>query len=91
MNDAFPARTEELLKESRWVRELARGLALDRASADDLVQETWLAVLRHAPGQLVTPRAWLGRVLFNAARHDGRRNALRVEREVGAARPEALP
>lgn len=91
MNDAFRANPDELLNESRWVRELARSLTIDRASADDLVQETWLATLRSAPKQLVTPRAWLARVLFNSARHENRRNALRAEREFGAARAEALP
>jgi RNA polymerase sigma-70 factor (ECF subfamily) len=91
MSEAFRVEPEVLLNESRWVRELARNLTIDRASADDLAQETWLASLRHAPKQLVSTRAWLGRVLFNAARQEGRRNVLRVVREQGAARPEALP
>jgi RNA polymerase sigma-70 factor (ECF subfamily) len=70
---------------------LARSLVADKSRADDLVQETWLAALRRGPDRLGSLRAWLGRVLRNAARQETRRSTLRLEREPMAARPEALP
>lgn len=90
--DVAPRPTvENLLAESGWVQGLARSLVADRSQADDLVQETWLAALRHGPDRLGSLRAWLGRVLRNAARQDTRRSTLRLDREPAAARPEALP
>ncbi|MEO6711463.1 MAG: sigma-70 family RNA polymerase sigma factor [Planctomycetota bacterium] len=91
MSEASDATPEELLGEVHWVRGLARSLAVDASSADDLEQETWLAALRHGPARLIAPRAWLGRILANVARQDHRRSSMRVEREQEAARPEALP
>jgi ABC-type antimicrobial peptide transport system permease subunit len=38
----------ELLRHGAWVRRLARSLT-GRSDADDLVQETWLAALKHPP------------------------------------------
>src|SRR5205814_10341316 len=46
--DGF-ATPEELLAHAGWVRALARELVRDASTADDLVQETWLAALRHPP------------------------------------------
>ncbi|HTF87167.1 MAG TPA: RNA polymerase sigma factor [Planctomycetota bacterium] len=90
MTDSFDA--QELLSDARWVRQLARSLAIDESAADDLAQETWLVALRDGPKHLIrSPRAWLRRVLTHAAGHEARRSALRKDREVAAARAEALP
>lgn len=86
-----PARLEALLAETAWVRALARRLCADSAAADDLVQDTWLAALRHRPDDRSSPRAWLGRVLVNLHLARRRTEANRGARERGAARHEALP
>src|SRR5262245_38044257 len=41
--------SEWLLAHSVWVRSLARALLGDWASADDIVQDTWLPALERAP------------------------------------------
>jgi RNA polymerase sigma-70 factor (ECF subfamily) len=56
---------EVALRDLDWVRRLARRLVVDPEAAEDLAQETWLAVLRsrgRAPGGM---RAWLAGI----ARH----------------------
>ena len=58
--------SEALLIHAGWVRRLALALVRDPAEADDLVQDTWLAAVRHAPER--APRSWLERVLRNAWR-----------------------
>ena len=78
-------RIEELLQHAGWVRNLARTLVLDSGAADDLVQETWLAALRRPPGDRSNLRGWLGRVVTNAARQRGRREAPRRTVETSAA------
>ena len=45
---------EELLNEAGWLRQLAATLVRD--GADDLVQDTWLATLRHPPASANEPR-----------------------------------
>ena len=82
-------RPDELLAQSAWMRSLA--CALVGAEADDLVQETWLRALTNAPATVRDPRAWLARVMRNAARMKGRTATRRREREQRAARAEALP
>ncbi len=83
----------ELLSHTSWLSALARSLVADVATAEDLVQETWLAALRRPPREHGNLRAWLGRVLKNAAfqraRFEGRR--ARREREVADAPPLATP
>lgn len=81
----------ELLEHDGFVRNLARSLIFDETRVDDVVQETWLAVLKNPPTELGSPRAWLSRVVRNfvykAARDDDRR----LRREEVAARAEAVP
>ena len=81
---------EELLGHSRWLRALARSLVLDDAEADDLVQETWLAVLSRPLPTLRDPRAWLAGVARNLARREGRRAGARRLHEREAGQPEAV-
>ncbi len=54
-----PWMEQELLAHAAWVRELARGLVRDEASAEDLAQDTLLVALRGAPREQASMRAWL--------------------------------
>jgi RNA polymerase sigma-70 factor (ECF subfamily) len=72
------------------LRALARSLLRDEHAAEDVVQETWLACLRH-PG--VVPRrlsAWLGTVTSRLALRRQRGEGRRAARERQAAAPERL-
>jgi len=79
--------TDELLAHARWARRLAGHLVRDPEVADDLVQDTWLAALRHPPAASRPLRPWLRTVLQHLAwqrlRADGRRAARerQVQRE----------
>ncbi len=76
---------EALLGDGAWMRRLAA--ALVGRDGDDLVQDTWLAVLRRRPRGLERPRAWLATVMKNAARMRARGGGRLREREALAARP----
>lgn len=89
--DSDTSGPEPVLEHLAWVRRLALALVRDRNVADDLIQETWLAALRNPPPPDRPQRAWLARVLRNAARQRGRRERTRTEHEARAARSEALP
>lgn len=82
---------EDLLAHSGWMRRLARRLVRDEATAEDLVQETWLAALSSPPPDTRNLRGWLARVLGNRARDAARSSYRRDRREEAAARPEELP
>lgn len=84
-------RIEELLAHTRWVEALARRLARDPERAADLAQSTLLVALDAPPPALVSPRAWLARVLRNLARADHRREGQRRTVETAGARGERLP
>jgi RNA polymerase sigma-70 factor (ECF subfamily) len=79
-----------LLSEVSWIRRLARELVADRDLADDLVQETCIAALEHAPRERSKLRQWLAQVLRNALRQRARADGRRGARERGGAKPEAL-
>lgn len=91
-----PVSIEELLAQSRWLRSLASTLVVGEAAAEDLVQETWLAVLRHPPRKGGAPRPWLARIARNLAanfrRGEGRRDQheRRAAAEGAGARDEAV-
>lgn len=82
---------EELLEHTSWLRALARRLANDAATAEDVVQDTVLTALRSRPASGVTVRQWLARVVRNFARQSARSSQRRGEREALVARPEAQP
>jgi RNA polymerase sigma factor (sigma-70 family) len=88
-----PLDPEVLLRESAWLRALARSLVGDPSLADDLVQDAWVAALERPPRARagVGPRAWLATVARNLARQRGRGAAGARARERAVARPEALP
>jgi len=82
---------EQLFAEEAWLRRLAGRLAAhDPATADDLVQETWIAALRRPPSLDRPVRPWLSRVVRNLAHMRFRGETRREAREVDAA-PEATP
>ncbi|HEX6883433.1 MAG TPA: sigma-70 family RNA polymerase sigma factor [Planctomycetota bacterium] len=78
-----------LLAEVDWVRALARHLTADPHVADDLAQEALAAALVRPPGDGPSLRAWLGGVLRNLVRQEGRRRGHRDARERLAARAES--
>jgi RNA polymerase sigma factor (sigma-70 family) len=81
----------ELRAETAWLRRLAGALTGDDASADDAVQETWLAQQAHPhPGQGPLG-AWLRVVLRNVVRKRARADGRRSAREQAASLPEAAP
>ncbi len=94
MTDALrPIPVETLLGERAWVTALARSLVADEATADDLVQQTWLAAIRSPPRELGALRGWLARVVRNAASESHRRTVRRARHEQAAdvRRPEPAP
>src|SRR5262245_21495357 len=58
---------EALLANAGWLHALAASLVRDPATADDLVQDTWLVALQHPPRNEGSTQAWLARVLRNFA------------------------
>jgi RNA polymerase sigma factor (sigma-70 family) len=84
-----PCSVEELLAQSSWLRRLAATLVAGEDAAEDLVQETWLAALRHPPRSGGSPRPWLARIARNLASNFRRGEARRAEREARA--PERGP
>ena len=82
----------ESLHHAADVRRLARRLVHDDASADDLVQETWLAALQRSSSDAPEPgwQRWLYGVARNVAREGRRADGRRRRRERVASRDEAL-
>ncbi|MBL7007765.1 MAG: sigma-70 family RNA polymerase sigma factor [Planctomycetes bacterium] len=78
-----PLDADALLANAGWVRRLAFGLLGDAAAADDVVQETWMAALRH-PEQARHP-SWLATVARNLALNRKRSAARRLGRELRVA------
>ncbi len=86
-NDTRPS-IEALLKHAEWVRTVARRLVADESTADDIVQDSWLAALKRPPEHAGQLRGWLARVLSNKARERGRAESRRKFREERASKPE---
>ena len=74
-----------LLDHAAWLRSLAASLVGDRATADDLVQDTYVAALRRPPSTDRPVKPWLSRVLRNAARFRWRSETNRSARETALA------
>ncbi len=80
---------DELLAHAGWIQSLARSLVRDPATADDLVQDTWVAAMR---GQRRGPvRPWLATILRNLWRERDRSETSRAHRERQVASEEQLP
>lgn len=82
---------DELMVHSSWVRSLARTLVKDPSTAEDLVQETWLAAIKRPPRGDRPLRPWLAQVLRNFARMHMRSESSRSRRQTATAKGEALP
>lgn len=80
---------EALLAEDNFARALARRLVGEAARADDIVQQAYLAALRHAP-RAETARGWLRTVLRRLARRQRQAETMRRQREQEAARDEPM-
>ncbi|MBK7877091.1 MAG: hypothetical protein IPJ77_15315 [Planctomycetes bacterium] len=92
MDAQNPAATpEEFLAHAERLRALARRLVKDNASADDLVQETWLEAQRRPHSSIGNLGSWLAGVLRNLAREERRGSGRRARRETDAARADELP
>jgi RNA polymerase sigma-70 factor (ECF subfamily) len=81
----FPS-SQFLAEHHDFVRRLARGLARDEASAEDLAQETWLALFGSGGQALANPRAWLATALRRRAANIARAESHRREHEAAAAK-----
>lgn len=73
-----------------WVRALAVRLCADSGASDDLVQDTWVEVLRGG-GTRGVARPWLGGIVRHLWRRRVRRDEARRERELAHSRGEAVP
>jgi len=90
-NETYSTDIDALLAHTEWVRTLARSLVKqDGHGVDDVVQETWLAAMKHPPRKGANPRAWLATVVRNIVRQDRRGKARRTRRERAEARQESL-
>jgi RNA polymerase sigma-70 factor (ECF subfamily) len=90
VSNGFELTPDLLATHGRALRGLARSLLGDAHAAEDVVQETWLACLRH-PGALPERvSAWLGTVTKHLALHRLRGEGRRALRERRAAAPERL-
>ena len=92
MSDPKRHPCEDLLAHAGWIRGVARELVLDDSTADDVVQQTWLAAIEKPPPAKVSrPRAWLAGIVRNLAKQGAREQTRRASRERRSAQPEKLP
>jgi len=89
MASAQPIPSDLLLAHSGFLRDLARGVLMDEAAAEDVVQETWIVALERPPGTRAALRGWLATVARNLALRRLRGEGRRMARERASARPEA--
>ncbi|MDB4958881.1 MAG: hypothetical protein JWO36_6450 [Myxococcales bacterium] len=87
---AQTADLERLLTHADWLRALAHRL-VGSSSADDVVQETYLAALHSPPDADRPPRPWLARVMRNVTRMRFRADSRRVRREDAVAVTDTVP
>ena len=81
----------ELIGHAVWLRRLALALVGDAATADDVVQEAFVAALSRPPAGGRMPRTWLARVVRNAAKQSFRSQARRDRREAESSGPAPVP
>lgn len=74
-------RSHALFADGARLRMLAGHLVVDTGTADDLVQETWVAALHRAPSGDRPLGPWLAQVIRNLARRKRRGDARRSQRE----------
>src|SRR5262245_38051334 len=88
-----PARQspEALFAHREWVRNLARRLVADDATAEDVEQQTWLSAVLSPPRHASAPKAWLATILRNWVHKLRRGEERRARRERAAAPAEPTP
>jgi len=86
-----PVSMDVLLEERDFVRSLARRLVRDEASAEDIVQQTWVAALTRPPEDRRAVRGWLSGVVRRLTARHWRDRSARNRREGVAARPDRVP
>ena len=79
-----------ILRQSAALRLMVRALVRNDAAADDVIQETWLMVLRRHPAGFELG-GWLRGIARNVARTVRRTDARRARREVGSATRGTAP
>lgn len=89
--DSTPPPIEALLAHREWLRRVARSVAFDESTADDLEQEVWLAALERPPAAATSLRGWLATVLRRRSANRHRSDHRRGVHERRAARPEVDP
>src|SRR5262245_18427318 len=90
--DGLPSFTpQELLERTGWMKRLARSLVRDEATADDIVQETWLKAAERPPHSPRLTPGGFSAVIRNLAYRVRRGEDRRRRREHAAARRELIP
>ncbi|HEX6812546.1 MAG TPA: RNA polymerase sigma factor [Planctomycetota bacterium] len=77
--------TAHVVRHGAALRALAIELVGDAATADDVVQQTWLGALRRPPRHDAAIGGWLATLLRNVVRGFNRRDRRRVRREAAVA------
>ena len=72
---------EELLAHADFLGALAHSLIVDEHDAQDVTQETWLAMLNAPPTGVKNMKAWLAQVTRNFSRIAYRGESRRRKRE----------
>lgn len=88
--DARTHDAEALLADTRWMRDLARGLLGDATTAEDVVQDAWRSALERR-ALTDRSRSTLGGLVRTFARRFRRREARVHARELRSARDGAVP
>lgn len=82
---------QALLSHDDFMRSLAKSLVFGSEEYEDVVQDAYLAALRHPPRPGPGLRGWCATVIRNAVRQRRRSNLRLAAREAKAARPETVP
>src|SRR5262245_25826962 len=82
---------ESLLARAGWLQGLAASLVRDPGTADDVVQDTWVAALTHPPAGERPLEPWLARVARNFAIRRRRDAARRAEHELADGPDHGAP
>lgn len=80
---------ETLLAHAGWMHALAARLVGDAETADDVVQDAWIAAWRHQPDAQRALEPWLARVVRNFAWKRRRSDQRRTEHELRSPAREA--
>jgi len=84
-----PLEIESLLADDDWIRRFTYALVREPATADDIVQEAWVAALSRQ--DMRHDRPYLAGVIRNLWRQLRRGEGRRAEREKVAAKTESIP